>query len=149
MSFIPALFITTVIIVAALFSIIGHSKHAKLAERQEAAISRSLFIQDFPILWWTTLLTIFIEILFFLICFSKYNVETLMDKELVLTDQIIPFIIILAILLPTSIKNFSKASPELKYTKPYLFISVLLMTFFNSLTISIVFTNFISLILQK
>ena len=149
MSFLPVLFITSFISGVALFSVTGHSKYAKLAERQKATRNANLFLQDFPILWWTTLLTIFIVTLFLLICFSKFNVETLMDKELVLKDQIIPFIIFLVLLLPISIKNYNTASPELKYNIPYLFISVLLMTFFNSITLSLVLTNFISIILKK
>ena len=123
--------------------------NSKAEARKISAKYRNLFIKSFPILAGFTLITLVTAFLFFFITtlksHSSNSISKLMDIEFALKDIIIPFIIMVAISLPPSLKNYKNASIELKNNYPFLIISVFLMSIFDSLTLSLI----ISLITKR
>ena len=123
-------------------------RHTREEERRDTARNRSLFIRSFPLLWFFTILTFSITAISLFFIIAKNNPASgskLFEKEFVLREVIFPLIIMTGIFLPISLKNYKEASLELKNRFPFLIITVLLLVFFNSLTLSLI----ISLLLKR
>ncbi|MBR4570072.1 MAG: hypothetical protein IKO19_05325 [Candidatus Riflebacteria bacterium] len=149
MTIFPFFVISAVISFAAYGIIALTGRHTRAEERRFTAKNRALFIHSFPILFYYTIGTLITSLLFFFITVIKYappaDISKLMDKEFSITDLIIPVTILVAIFLPSSLKNYSTASKELKENYPLLIIPVLLMVLFNAITITLM----LLLILKK
>ena len=142
MSTFPFFVISAVISYAAYGIIALTGRHSSAEDKRFTARNRTLFIQSFPILFYYTVGTLIVSAIFFFISICKYaprpdEISKLMDKEFLITDLIIPVTILVAIFLPSSLKNYSTASKELKENYPSLIIPVLLMVLFNATTITL------------
>ncbi len=140
MNSLPILFISFLIGWVALMSIIGHRKYATYTERQESSLNTKRFIQSFPIVFGFAIITT-ICFLFFIIT-SPSNIRDLSNIGL---KHLIPLFIMLALMLPISINNYSNASPELKKKKPLLLLSVLLIVLSDSVKLTILILSFLKL----
>ena len=149
MSTFPFFVISAVISFAAYGIIALTGRHSRAEDKRFTARNRKLFIQSFPILFYYTVGTLIVSALFFFITLAKYappaDISKLMDKEFLIKDLIIPVTILVGIFLPSSLKNYSTASKELKDNYPFLIIPVLLMVLFNAITITLM----LLLILKK
>ena len=137
MNSLPILFISFLIGWVALMSIIGHRKHATYTERQESSRNTKLFIQSFPIVFGFSIITTIFFFIFLITCSSIVK-----DLSNIGLKHLIPLFLMLAVMLPISINNYSNASPELKKRKPLLLITVLLMVFADSVTLTFLIFSF-------
>ncbi len=119
-------------------SIIGHRKHASYTEKQEAAQNTKLFIQSFPIIFGFTIITTISFFIILLTGFSNFNYQLTQIG----LKHIIPIFLMLLVMIPITINNYSNASLELKKRKPLLLITVLLMVFADSVTLTFLIFSF-------
>ena len=142
---IPLLFIVTLVSLLSFLSICSPMrKHPSKEEIKFAERNQKLFLEGFPILSWATVITFISFAVFILVGLSGSNLDKVMNKDIQFIKVIIIFIPMIIVLLLTSLNSYSNASNELKRNKPFLIVSVLLMSIFNSLSMSLMIGFIIS-----